>query len=168
MKSILVPLVLLFAAASGFSIGPQVVGSSHAEDGYTYKDLMVDVVVSPVEDGRLWVNAEHSYLLLFSERDKLLDLVQGAVKKIDIATANKTTISFVQELGNFRTDEGAHVSVAFQTDGYQSSYAVVRIMDDGNYDFLMLNRKDSMDFLNVLGNAHSLIDDYQRQAALFK
>ena len=33
---------------------------------------------------------------------------------------------------------------------------------------LMLNKDDTRDFIRLLGAKHSLVDDYQRQIALFK
>jgi hypothetical protein len=168
MKRFLI-LVLLVAGASGvFAIGPLAVGSSHAESGYDHMDMAVDVVVSPGGDGMMWLNAKYSYPLMFSERDKLLKLVQSVAKKIDIAIANKSSIAFVQEVGKFSTDSSALITVSFETHGYESSYTVVEITNDGNYVMFLLNKKDTQDFIVVLGNAHSLADDYQRQATLFK
>jgi hypothetical protein len=140
----------------------------HAQSGYTYKDLAIAVTISTLEEGRLWLNAEHSYQLRFSERDQLLKLVRSAARRIEIANAHKTTISYRMDLGSFRTEEGGAFFVSFQTDGYAQSFTIVTIMDDGNYDLLWLNMKDTNDFINVLENAHSIIDDYQKQADLFK
>ena len=112
--------------------------------------------------------ANYSYPLLFSERDKLANLVQAAAKKIDIAISNKTTISYAQKIGGFYTENGALVTVSFDTDGYGLSYAVVRVRGQGNSDLLLLNKKDTEDFIDLLRNAHSLADDYQRQVALFR
>jgi hypothetical protein len=165
MKRFPVRALLFILASSVFAVGPQTVGSSHAESGYDYKDITVAVLIRPAEEGRLWLNANYSHALLFSEKDRLVNLVQTAAKKIDIATSNKTSISYLQEVGGFYTENGALVTVAFDTDGYGSSYAVVRVMGDGNNDILLFNKKDTGDFIGVLG---SVVDDYQRQVALFK
>jgi hypothetical protein len=168
MKRFALLALLFVVAVSAFPIGTKTVGSWHAENGLTYQDIQVAVVVSPTVDGRLWINGAQSYQLLFSERDKLLNLVQSAAKRIDIATANKTTISYGVDLGGFFTEDGARFTVSFETYGYASSFVVVRIMADGHYDILVLNKKDSQELLDVLGKAHGIIDDYQRQAALFQ
>ncbi len=168
MKRLAVPAVWLVVAASAFAAGTQVVGKLHAESGFDYRDVNVVVVANPAVDGMIWLNVDHSYPLLFAEGNKLADLVQTAAKKIDIATANKTSISYVQDIGGFNTENGALVTVSFQTDGYQSSFAVVHLSGGGNKDMLLLNRKDAQDFINVLQNAHGLVDDYQKQAALFQ
>ena len=167
MKRPLLLILLSIAATSAFAVEAQIAGTLHASDGYNYREISVAVIVTPVKDGRLWLNANHSYQLLFSERDKL-DLARDAAKRVDVAYANKTTVSYQQELGSFRTDEGAQIIVSFRTDGYESSYAVVSIADDGNYDLLLLNRKDSNDFVNVLEAANRLVDEYQTQTGLFK
>jgi hypothetical protein len=168
MKRFLIIAVACIVASSGFASGPQVVGSSHAESGYDYKDLAVSVLIRAGQQGMMWLNANSSYPLLFSERDKLAKLVEIAAKKIDIANSNKTTISYVQEIGRFYSENGGLFVVSFDTDGYGLSYAVVRVAGDGNSDILMLNKKDTEDFINVLENANNLVDDYQRQVALFK
>jgi hypothetical protein len=167
MKRFAVFMLLLVVAASAFPVETKTVGSWHAQNGHTYKDIQVSVIVSPTIEGRLWINGAQSYQLLFSERDKLLKLVQAAAKRIDIATANKTTITYGLELGGFFTDEGARFTVSFETEGHESSRVVLRIMDDGQYDILQLNRKDCQELLDVLGKADSLISDYRRQVALF-
>jgi hypothetical protein len=168
MKRPLVLILLSIVASSAFAVEAQIAGTLHASDGYNYREISVAVIVTPVKDGRLWLNANHSYQLLFSERDRLLSLARDAAKRVDIAYANKTTVSYQQELGSFRTDEGAQIIVSFRTDGYESSYAVVSIADDGNYDLLLLNRKDSIDFVNVLEATNRLVDEYQTQTGLFK
>ncbi len=168
MKHFLILATLTVFASRAFAFGPQTVGSSHAESGYDNRDIAVVVSANPATQGMLWLNADYSYPLLFSERDRLVELVQAAAKKIDIAVANKTTISYLQEIGRFNTENGALVVVSFETDGYELSYAVVRITGDGNNDILVLNKKDTQDFITVLGNANTLIDDYQRQVALFR
>lgn len=165
MKLFLIFALLFTVASSVFAIGPQTVGSSHAESGYDSKDMAVTVVASPAEEGRMWLNANYSYPLLFSERDKLVSLAQTAAKKINIAVANKTTISYLQEIGRLITENGALVTVSFETEGYELSYAVVRITGDGNSDILFLNKKDTQDFVNILGNANSLVNDYQTGCA---
>jgi hypothetical protein len=160
---------LFFVVAfSVFAVGPQTLGSFHAESGYDHKDVAVTVLVGPLQQGMMWMNANYSYPLLFSERDKLVDLVQAAAKKIDIAISNKTTISYTQKIGGFYTENGALVTVFFDTNGYRLSYAVVRLTGQGNSDLLLLNKKDTEDFIGLLHSAHSLADDYQRQVALFR
>lgn len=168
MKRFLTLALLFIIASNVFAIGPLTVGSSHAECGYDNKDMAVAVVVNAVEQGRMWLNANYSYLLLSSEIEKLLNLVQTAAKKIDIAIANKCTVYYLQEVGRFNTDSAALVTVSFETQSYESCHTVVQIMDGGNYDILLLNKKDTQDFINVLRNAHSRVNDYQRQVALFK
>jgi hypothetical protein len=71
-------------------------------------------------------------------------------------------------VGRFSTDTAAVVTVSFQTRGFESSYAAVQFMSGGNNEILLLNKKDTQDSINVLGGAHSLVDDYQKQVALFK
>ena len=144
------------------------VGSVSASSGYDHKDMAITVIVSPVEQGRIWVNATHSYQLLFTERDSLLYLVQMAVREIDIAIANKTTISYRRTVGRFSTDGAALVTVSFATDGYEASYAVVQVTSHRGDDLLLFSRKDAKDFIDVLGRSHSFVDDYARQAALFR
>jgi hypothetical protein len=164
MKRFLLWASFIMIAASAFAIEPQKVGSSHAQDGYDSKDIVVTVAVNLGVEGRLWLSAGHSYPMLFSERDKLVRLVQIAARKVDIAIANKTTISFVQELGRFYTEDASLVTVSFETDGYGSSYTVIQISGKGDNVILLLNKKDSQDFLSVVGG---LVDDFQRQKALF-
>lgn len=167
MKSLKMSALLLIVAESVFGTGPQTVGLSHANSGYDHKDVVIAVMVSPAEKGRLWLNASHSYQLLLSETEKLLSLVKAVAKKIDIAIANKSTISYQQDVGMFYTDSSALIAVAFATDGYRSSYTVVRIMNAGNNDILLLSNIDTRAFVNLLENAQGVVDDYRREAALF-
>jgi len=168
MKRMLIPALLFIVASGIFALGPQTLGSSHAVSGYDYKDMSVAVVVSPVEVGKMWLSANYSYPLLFSERDKLLEFVQASAKKIDIAISNKTTISFVQEIGRFYTDDSALVTVSFETHGYASSNTVVQLTNEGRYIKFLLNKEDTRDFIAALRSAHSLSNDYQTQVTLFK
>jgi hypothetical protein len=168
MKRFLIPsLMLIIASSAVFALGKPAAGTSHAQSGYDHKDMVVVLVANPAEAKRVWLVTTYSYPLLFSERDKLLDLVQAASKKLDIAIANKTTFSYRQDIGSFYTDNAALVSVAFDTRGYESSWVVVRIMGNGNSVILLLNEKDTRDFVSSLGTTRSLVDDYQRQTALF-
>ena len=168
MRPFLTLAVLFVVASSLFAVGAQTLGSVHAESGYDHKDMAVSVLVGPVQQGMIWMNARYSYPLLFSERDKLVNLVQTAAKKIDIAITNKTTISYAQKIGRFYTENGALVTVSFDTDGYGLSYAVVEIMGAGNNDIVLLNQKATEDFISLLRSAKNLADDYQQQVALFK
>ena len=168
MKTLLTLAVLFFAAASLFAAGPTAGGGSHALDGYSHKDLSVVMVTSATESQRVWLVADHSYPLLLAERDMLLRLLQTAAKKIETAIEHKTTLSHLQELGSFYTDGADLVTVSFDTSGYESSYTVVRIMGKGNNAILLLNRKDTKDLIDNLGSVRSLVDDYQRQLALFE
>jgi hypothetical protein len=168
MKLFLILALSVIAAFRVFAVEPQIAGSSHASGGYDHKDMAIAVIVNPIEEGRIWLNAKSSYQLLFSERDELLSLVRVAAGEIDIAVANKTTISYQRLVGRFSTDGAALVTVSFETDGYEASYAVVQITANGNDDILLFNKKDVQDFMNILGISHSLVDDYQKQAALFK
>lgn len=167
MKSFLILALLLFFVSGAFASGPQNVGNAHAVNGYDYKDVAVSVLVNPAESGRVWLNARYSYALLFAERDKLEKLVRTAARKIDTSIANKTTISYVQEVGRFYTENGALISVTFNTDGYGLSKAVVHIMGAGNNDILLLDKQDVQSFIDALGSAHSFVSDYQRQVKLF-
>jgi hypothetical protein len=168
MKRMVVFALFSLVASCVFAIDPQILNTSHAQSGYDSKDITIVVTSSPAEGGRMWLNAKFSYPFLLSEADKLLNLVQTAAKKIDIAIANKSTISYQQEVGRFDTDKEALIAVAFQTRGYGSSYVVVQISGDGNKVILLLDQKDTQDFITVLKNTHNLFDDYQRQVALFK
>jgi len=168
MKRFLILALLFIVVSNVFAIGPLTVGSAHAESGYDNKDMAVAVVVNAVEQGRMWLNANYSYLLLSSEIEELLNLVQTAAKKIDIAIANKCTVCYLQEVGRFYTDSAALVTVSFETQSYESCNTVVQVMNGGNYDILLLNKKDTQDFIKVLRSAHNLVDDHQRQIALFK
>jgi|GEM_PF-5024125 len=168
MKRFLIMALLLIGASSVFAFGRQTVGNSHAENGYNYKDIAVAVVVSPADEGMMWLNATNSYPLLLSEKDKLVNLVQAGAKKIDIAFSNKTTVSYREELGRFLTDDAALVTVSFETDSYESSYTIVQIINGGKTDILLLNKNDTQNFINVLESTHSILDDYQKQVALFK
>jgi hypothetical protein len=169
MKRFVVPAILLLAASSAlFAFGTQVAKSSHAQNGFDHKDMVVVMVSDPAEAKRVWLVATHSFPLLLAERDRLLDLVKAASRKIDIAVTNRTTLSYQQELGAFYTDNAALVTVSFDTEGYEASYVVVRITGNGNSVFLRLNKKDTGDFIASLGAARSLADDYQRQSALFE
>ncbi len=167
MKRLIVLALFFVVASSLFAQGSQIAGTTHAENGYDYRDTHVTVLVVPSKAGMLWLNADYSYPLLFSERDRLANLVQTAAKKIDLATAKKTTISYSQEIGRFYTENGALIVVNFDT-GYGLSNAVIRITGDGNSDILLLNKKDTEDLVTALGNANNLIDDYQKQVALFE
>lgn len=168
MNRLLIPILFLAACASVFAAGPGTVETSHAQNGYGQEDIAVAMVVSPRESGRVWLSAIYSYPLILAERDRLLTLIQAASRKIDIAVANQTTVSYQQEVGRFYTDDGAFLSVSFETSGYALSYVVVRIMNSGNNVILMLNKNDTRDFISLLGAKHSLVDDYQKQIALFK
>jgi len=167
MKRLMIPFLFFAACAVVFAIGSGTVETSHAQNGYSQEDIAVAMVVSPRESGRVWLSAIYSYPLNLAERDRLLTFVQAASRKIDIAVANKTTISYQQDVGRFFTDDGAFLSVSFETSGYELSYAVVRILNSGNNVILMLNKKDTGDFIRLLGAKHSLVDDYQKQVALF-
>jgi len=168
MKTVLTLALISLVASAAFSAETTAAGSSHAVSGYDHNDLVVVMVTSATESQRVWLVAGHSYPLLLSERDKLLTLVQTAAKKIETAIAHKTTLSYLQELGSFYTDNADLVTVSFDTAGYQSSFTVVRIMGKGNSAILLLNRKDTRDFIDTLGSVRSLVDDYQRQLALFE
>jgi hypothetical protein len=167
MNRLLIPVLFFAACTAVFALGPGTVETSHAQNGYGQEDIAVAMVVSPRESGRVWLSAIYSYPLVLAERDKLLTYVQAASRKIDIAVTNQTTISYQQEVGRFYTDDGAFLSVSFETSGYELSYAVVRIMNSGNNVILMLNKNDTRDFIKLLGTKRSLVDDYQRQVALF-
>jgi hypothetical protein len=168
MKRFMVLALMFVVASCVFAAGPQAMASSHAQTGYDYKDVTIVVTVSPADQGTIWLNARYSYPLLLAEADKLQELVQTAEKRINIAVANKSSISYVQEVGRFHTKTEAIVAVSFETHGYDSSYAVVRIRSEEKNVVLLLDRKDTRDFINILGNTHGLVDDYQRQVALFK
>jgi hypothetical protein len=168
MNRFLILALSLIAASRVFAVEPQTAGSLHASGGYDHRDMQIAVFVNPVAEGRIWLNAKYSYQLLFSERDELLSMVQAASQEIDIAVVNKTTIRFERVIGRFSTDGAALVTVSFETDGYEASYAVVQITSQGNNDILLFNKKDVGDFISVLGKSHSLVNDYQKQAALFK
>ena len=169
MKKLLILVLACAAASSVFAIEPKTtVAIANAEGGFDHKNIAVTVVVNPAEKGRMWLTANSSYQLLFSERDKLLDLIRTAAGKIDIAVANKTTISYRRPVGFFSTDSAALVIVSFMTDGYEASYTVVQFTAYGGNDILLLNKKDTQDFIDILGKTHAFVDDYQRQAALFR
>ena len=168
MKRFLIAALVTFAAFRVFAMEPQIVGSAHASGGYDHKDMAIVVVVNPIEKGRVWLNARYSYQLLFSERDSLLYMVRMAARQIDVAVANKTTISYGRVVGRFSTEGAALVTVSFATDGYEASYVVVQITSQRGGDVLLFNKRDVQDFIDVLGRARNLVDDYQRQAALFK
>jgi hypothetical protein len=156
------------ACTRAFAIGPVTAEISHAQSGYGSEDIALAMVAIPAESGRVWLSAKYSYPLILSERDKLLSYVQKAARKIDIAVANETTVSYQQEVGHFYTDDGAFLKVSFETAGYELSYAVVSIMNSGNNVILLFNKKDTKDFIALLGKKRSLVDDYQRQVALFQ
>jgi hypothetical protein len=168
MKILLILAVLSLAASSAFSLETTASGSFHAMNGYSHKDLTVVMVTSPTESRRVWLVADHSYPLLLEERDKLLSLVRVAARKIETANAHKTTLSYLQQIGGFYTDSGDLLTVSFDTAGYQRSYTVVRIMGKGDSAVLLLDRKDTMDLIDTLGSVRSLVDEYQRQLALFE
>jgi hypothetical protein len=169
VKKLLILVLACAAASSAFAIEPKItVAIAHAEGGFDHKSLSVTVIVNPAEKGRMWLTANSSYQLLFSERDELLDLLRTAAGKIEIAAANRTTISYRRPLGFFSTDNAALVSVSFMTDGYAASYTVVQFTAYGSNDILLLDRKDTQDFIDILGKSHAFVDDYQRQAALFR
>jgi hypothetical protein len=129
--------------------------------------MTLDVVVNSAGEG-IRLSTNYDYPLLPSERDKLLNLVQTAAKKIDIAESNKTTIYYKKEIGRFSTDDAAMIIVSFQTDGYEASYADVQILNGGRNVILMLNKKDAQDLTSNLSAATSPRDDYQKQVELFK
>jgi len=157
----------LFSFAA-LSLGAQVVGSSHAQSGYNHADISVALVDNPADKGSIWLRATYSYPFLLSEADKFLSLMQIGAKKIDIAVAHKSTISYRQEVGRFSTDDGALVTVTFETKGSAASYVVVEIKKDESFTLLLFDRKDTHDFMDSLLNAHSHFDEYQKQVILFK
>jgi hypothetical protein len=167
MKRFLVAAFCLVVASGVFAAELQV-GALHAQNGYDYSDMTVTVVVSPAGTGVLWVNAAYNFQFLPAERDILVQLVQVAQKKINIAYANKSTISITREIGGFYSDTWALVTVAFVTQGYESSYTLVRIKYFGDDIVFLLDKKDTQDFITALGNARSYVADYERQVALFK
>jgi len=160
-------VAFLIIGLSAYAAGPKVVGSSHAMSGYDGKDMTLEVVGSPTGEG-ITLNTDYDYPLLPPERDKLLSLIQTAAKKIDIAESNKTTIFYKMEIGRFSTDDAAMIIVSFQTDGYESSYASVQILNGGRNVILMLNKKDAQDLTSNLAAATNPRDDYQKQVELFK
>jgi hypothetical protein len=164
MKRFLLAILVLTVGSAAFAIAPKSASSSHARSGYDFEDIAVSVAVNSGEEGRMWLVAKNSYPLLFSERDMLLRLVRVAAGKIEIAIANKTTISYVQEVGSFYTDDAARVVDSFETDGYASSYAKVQIMGKGKSVILMLDKQDTQDFIGVVGG---IVDDLTRQKELF-
>jgi hypothetical protein len=164
MKRRIVPALLLVAASYAFAAGPLSPGKCHAVNGYDHSELTVAVDASSNGAGLVWLSAVRNFQLSFSERDMLLRLVRTAAKKVDIAIANKTTISYRREVGRFYTDGAILFTVSFETDGYGLSNTIVQIQGGGDSVILMFNQKDGQDFIGILGN---LVDDYRRQAELF-
>jgi hypothetical protein len=144
MNHIIISAFLVFLASNAFC-GPGTVDTSHAQGGYDYEDIAVALVVSPYEAGTVWLSAKYSYPLILSERDKLLSYIQTAARQIDIAVANETTISYQQVVGRFYTNDGALLTVSFETAGFELSYSVVRIQNSGNNVILLLDKKDTRD-----------------------
>jgi hypothetical protein len=167
MKRSLTLAILCFVATGLFATGAPTVTSLHAQDGRDLKEMTISLSASPAEEGKLWLTGIYSYRLQPAETEKLATLVQAAAKKIDIAIANKTTISYTQKVGSFYASSGALLLVSFVTDGYESSFAVVRTMDNGRSDVIMLNKHDAQEFLKALGTVNSLAEDYQKQVDLF-
>ena len=166
MKRCLVPVLFIAMAASAFALEPQTVGSVHATSDA--RDVTVTMTVSPEKEVRLWIDSEKSYAFLFSERDTLLGFVETSARKMDIAAANKTTISYRQGVGRFATANAALVSVFFDTKGYGVSNTVVQLTNKGSSEVLLLNQKETQDFASLLGKAHNLVTEYNRQLILFK
>jgi hypothetical protein len=168
MKRFLIPALLFVIVSSAFALEPRTIGSSHAQSGIDSRDVTITMTVSPENEVRIWLSASASYPLLIAERGTLLDLVKTAARKIGVATANKTTITYRQPIGRFATAHAALVSVSFETQGYGLSYAVVQLTSHGTSETLLLNQKDTQDFISLLGNANSFVVEYERQAILFK
>ena len=68
MKRLAVLGLFVIVASSVSAQGPQTVGTSHAENGYDYKDTQVTVLAVPTEAGKLWLNADYSYPLLLKRQ----------------------------------------------------------------------------------------------------
>ena len=84
------------------------------------------------ETGGALRNRSHStWAVRWITSGGLLDLIQTAAKKIDIAIANKCTVCYLQEVGRFYTDSAALVTVSFETQTYELCYAVVQVMNGG-------------------------------------
>jgi hypothetical protein len=166
MKRFLVPLVFIAMAANAFAFEPQPVGSVHATRDA--KDVTITLTVSPEKDVQLWLDSNKSYAFLFSERDTLLGFVESSARKIDIAAANKTTIAYRQGVGRFATANAALVSVFFDTQRNGVSNTVLQLTNRGSSEILLLNQKETQDFISLLGKAHSLVTEYNRQLILFK
>jgi len=58
--------------------------------------------------------------------------------------------------------------VFFETQGYGASNTVVQLTNKGSSEVLLLNQKETQDFITLLGKAHSLVTEYNRQIILFK
>jgi hypothetical protein len=168
MKRCLVPVLFFVIVASAFAIEPQTIGSVHAKIAPDSKDVTVTFSVSPEKGFSIWLGADRSYAFRLEERAVLLGLVESSAKRIDIATANKTTIAYRQGVGRFATSGAALVSVFFVTEGYGTSSTVVQFTNSGSTEILTFNQQETRDFIALLEKAHSAVDEYNRQVILFK
>jgi hypothetical protein len=163
----LLALVLLFGIAlSAEAQDRKAVGSFHAMDGTNYKDLTVDIWTD--QTGNILISTPTTpYTLTPTDKDALIPLLQKAVRYIQVAKDNSTTVDFQKDVGSLITDEGAYVVVKFITNGWEHSRAEVWVYEGGRNTILYMTAKDVNDMVSVLSAAVDTATAFQRQIALF-
>jgi hypothetical protein len=165
MKQLLVLVLLFSIALSAGAQDRQSVGSFHAMDGANYKDMTVDIWTN--QTGNILINTPTPYTLTPKDKDALIPLLQKAIRYMQVAKDNSTTVDFQKNVGSMLTDEGAYVVVKFKTSGWEHSRAEVWIYEGGRNTILSISAKEVNDMVSVLLAAVGTATTSQRQIALF-
>jgi hypothetical protein len=156
-------------------------GTSQASNAGEYGVLNLFVAVNnPMGDGAMELKINyvepktmdqetyHFYHLTFADRDKLVKLVQSAVRYVDVASTNKVTDPLYWRVGNIMTSDGVDVIANFDgTNGYNSCSIELYFRDGGNNINVRFSKAEIQSFCDSLENASTVATEYTRQIALF-
>jgi hypothetical protein len=164
MKKFYLLVLLIVVALSAGAQDREAVGSFHAMDGYTYKNLTVHVYSDPQ-----WIRLDTSiflYNLRQDDWDVMLRLMRKAAHYAQIVKDNATTFDYEKFVGSFMTEDNARVVVYFITHGWKDSQVELGVYSGGRNTILTMSVKDANDMASALSVAVNTRAEYQRQIAL--
>jgi hypothetical protein len=164
MKKFYLLVLLIMVALSAGAQDRKAVGSFHAMDGYTYKNLTVDVYSDPQ-----WIRLDTSiflYNLRQDDWDVMLRLMRKAAHYAKIVKDNATTFDYEKFVGSFMTEDNARVVVYFITHGWEDTQVELGFYSGGRNTILTMSVKDANDMTGALSVAVNTRAEYQRQIAL--
>ncbi len=98
MKQLFVLVLLFSIALSAEAQDRKAVGSFHAMDGTNYKNVTFDIWTDPT--GNLLISTPTPYTLTPIDKDALIPLLQKAVRYMQVAKDNSTTVDFRKRVAN--------------------------------------------------------------------